>query len=180
MTKVLVPLANGFEEIEALTVVDILRRAEIEVILAAVEGSGATGRSNITVACDTALDDLIGKQFDMVVLPGGMPGAQTLKDDARVQGFVKDTRSQGGHIAAICAAPMAFAHLGLLDGRRATSYPGFLDGYDEVEYTGARLERDGRIITARGPGVALDFSLLLIEVLKGGPTRNAVENQLQR
>lgn len=180
MTNVLVPLANGFEEIEALTAVDILRRAEIEVIIAGVEGTTITGRSNITVACDTSLDNVVGKHFNMVVLPGGMPAAKTLKDDARVQGLVKDTREQGGHLAAICAAPMALAHLGLLDGRRATSFPGFLDAYDDVEYTGARLERDGRIVTARGPGVALDFALLLVEVLCGSAARNKVENQLQR
>lgn len=179
MSRVFVPLANGFEEIEAITVIDLLRRAEIEVVTVGVEGALATGSHGITVTCDTTLNAVSG-DFDMIALPGGMPGAQTLKDSDGLKAWLVDMVAKGKYIAAICAAPMALAAAGLLNGKKATSYPSFLDPYDDVQQTGAYVEQDGRIITARGPGAAMDFGLKLIEVLKSDETRNTIEAALQR
>ena len=179
MKRVLVPLADGFEEIEAITTIDILRRAEIEVVIAGLNGDSATGNHGITVGCDTHLDDVSGT-FDMLALPGGMPGAKHLRESEAIQQRVKAMHGAEKWVAAICAAPMAIAASGVLDGAKATSYPGFLDEFPNVEHTGALVEKDGAFITARGPGAALDFALELVETLRGKAVRDEVEGRLQR
>ncbi|CAM2067795.1 DJ-1/PfpI family protein [Sulfidibacter corallicola] len=180
MSQVLVPLADGFEEIEAISVIDLLRRSQIEVTVAGVSGRSAMGAHQIAVQTDATLDEVVERPFDMVVLPGGMPGAQTLRENGQLAHKIKAMNDEGKWIAAICAAPMALAAAGVLVGRRATSYPGFLDEFEDVRQTGAPVERDDRIITARGPGAAMDFALTLIEVLAGKETRDTIEAGLQR
>ena len=175
MKRVLVPLAEGFEELEAVTIIDILRRAGIEVVVASLAGSPVTGSHGIRLAADTPLAALVEQDFDMIALPGGMPGAEHLRNDPRIAAFVRRLHGAGRPVAAICAAPMVLAAAGVLEGRRATSYPGFLEGG-----TGEAVVVDRNVITSRGPGTALDFALALVEELLGPAARQSVEARLER
>jgi 4-methyl-5(b-hydroxyethyl)-thiazole monophosphate biosynthesis len=159
----LVPLADGFEEIEAVTIVDVLRRASIEVVTAALAASPVRGSHGITVSADVRLDDVLGEEFDAVVLPGGMPGSRTLRDDMRVLGIVKDASRKNKLVAAVCAAPIVLEAAGVLAGRRATSYPG--NELSSARYVEERVVVDGQLVTSRGPGTALEFALALVEKL---------------
>jgi 4-methyl-5(b-hydroxyethyl)-thiazole monophosphate biosynthesis len=182
MPSVLVPLAPGFEELEAVTVVDLLRRAGIEVVTAGlVEGPIRASRGTVIVP-DTTLDAALVRDYDMVVLPGGEPGATHLAGDARIQALLKRMAAAGRYTAAICAAPKALAQAGLLDGRRATSFPGVLDPakYPRVQIEELAVVADGPVVTSRGPGTAMDFALTLIELLAGRAKREEVESKLQR
>jgi len=167
MAKALVLLAEGFEEIEAVTIADVLRRAEVSVTLAAVRDSPVRGSHAISVSADTTLDRVDANEFDAVVLPGGMPGAKHLAEDARVLEIVRRFVEQKKLTAAICAAPTVLQAAGVLDGVRATSYPGFK--LPSARYVEAPVVEDGAIITSRGPGTAIEFSLALVGRLKGAP-----------
>lgn len=182
MSRVLVPLAEGFEEIEAVTVVDLLRRAGVEVVTAGLAPGPVTGSHGILVAPDTDLESVLHQRFDMVALPGGMPGAANLAADARLLALLQRLADGGQFTAAICAAPSVLAKAGLLAGKRATSFPGFLTSVSSpgtVLLEDAVVE-DGKVITSRGPGTAMDFALALVERLEGIPVRQAVEARLQR
>lgn len=179
MARVLVPLADGCEEIETITIIDLLRRADIEVTTAALDGRSVTGSHGIRIGADTQLSAVSGEEFDMVVLPGGLPGADNLQADADLKKLLCRMARDGKRIAAICAAPRILAAAGLLDGRRATSFPGFLDGYD-VDVCEDPVVIDGPVVTSRGPGTAMDFALALIEQLRGTAIRTEVESRLQR
>jgi 4-methyl-5(b-hydroxyethyl)-thiazole monophosphate biosynthesis len=180
MKRVLVPLAEGFEELEAVTIIDILRRAGIEVVVASLAGSPVTGSHGIRIAADTPLAALAEQDFDMIALPGGMPGAAHLQGDPRVAALIRRQRAKGGPVAAICAAPMVLAAAGALDGRRATSYPGYLADATRTTIVGDAVVRDDGVITSRGPGTALDFALALVEELAGRAASGKVESALQR
>lgn len=181
MSRVLVPLAGGFEEIEAITVVDLLRRAGIEVHTAALDGPQVTGSHGITVTADIALDAARADDYDMIVLPGGMPGADQLKRDARVISMLHRFAADGRYTAAICAAPGVLAHAGLLEGRAATSFPGFLstDSAPGIRLHTDPVVIDGKVVTSRGPGTAMEFGLALIELLEGRAAREQVQSRLQ-
>jgi 4-methyl-5(b-hydroxyethyl)-thiazole monophosphate biosynthesis len=182
MSRVLVPLAEGFEEIEAVTVVDLLRRADIEVHTASLANRRVTGSHGISVEADMSLDDAQAGDYDMIVLPGGMPGAEHLKQDARVIALLREFAAAGRFTAAICAAPGVLAHAGLLEGREATSFPGFLsaDSAPGIRLRESPVVMDGKVVTSRGPGTAIDFSLALIGLLKGDEVAAAVGGRLQR
>ncbi|MBK8164232.1 MAG: DJ-1/PfpI family protein [Gammaproteobacteria bacterium] len=182
MASVLVPLAQGCEELEAVTVIDLLRRAGIEVVTAGLDDGPVRASRGTRLLPDTTLDEAGRRDYDMIVLPGGLPGADHLRDDARVIALLQRMAAAGKYIAAICAAPKVLAAAGLLDGRRATAYPGTLDGLDvpRLELLQEAVVRDGHVITSRGPGTALDFALQLIEILAGRETRDRVEAGLQR
>ncbi len=180
MKRVLVPLAEGFEELEAVTIIDILRRAGIEVVIASLAGSPVAGSHGIRIAADTPLAALAEQDFDMIALPGGMPGAMHLRNDARIAGLLRRHRAGGRPVAAICAAPMVLEAAGVLDGRRATSYPGFLEDAKHTAVTGEAVVTDDGVITSRGPGTALDFALALVAELAGPAVRGEVESRLQR
>lgn len=180
MKRVLVPLAEGFEEIEAVTIIDVLRRAGIEAVVASLAGGPVTGSHGIRIAPDTPLAALAEQEFDMIALPGGMPGAEHLRNDPRVAEIVRRTRERGRPVAAICAAPMVLAAAGVLDGRRATSFPGFLKDAEGPTVVDEAVVVDRGVITSRGPGTALDFALTLVEELAGPSVREAVESRLQR
>jgi len=182
MARVLVPLADGCEELEAVTIIDLLRRAQIEVVTAGLKPGAVKASRGTVLVPDTTIDQIHSNEFDMVVLPGGMPGAQHLAEDSRVLDLLKSMAEAGKYTCAICAAPVALAKAGLLSGKRATSFPGFLDGLElpDVTYTESPVEKDGKIITSRGPGTAMDFALELIAELEGPDTRRIVEERLMR
>lgn len=182
MARVLVPLAQGCEELEAVTVIDLLRRAGIEVVTAGLEDGPVRGSRGTVLVPDTTLDAVLDRDFDMIVLPGGLPGADHLNEDARIRALLGRMADSDRYVAAICAAPKVLASAGLLDGRQATSYPGVLDQLEVpgMRYLDAPVVRDGRIVTSRGPGTAMDFALELIELLAGRDKRVEVERGLQR
>jgi 4-methyl-5(b-hydroxyethyl)-thiazole monophosphate biosynthesis len=181
MAKVLVPLAQGCEELEAVTVTDILRRAGITVITAGLEAGAVRASRGMMLLPDATLDEVAGTEFDMIVLPGGMPGSEHLKNDGRIIALLKSMAADGKYTAAICAAPMALHASGLLEGKRATSFPGVLDRLPGTHvYLNDKVVTDGKVITSKGPGTALDFALTLVELLAGRSRRDAVEADLQR
>ncbi|MBZ0069949.1 MAG: DJ-1/PfpI family protein [Thiobacillus sp.] len=180
MAKVLVPLADGCEELEAVTIIDLLRRAGIEVVTAGLKPGIVSASRGVQLVPDLTLDVALQDDYDMVVLPGGMPGAAHLKDDARIIELLKRMAAAGRYTAAICAAPMVLAEAGVLDGKQATSYPGFLDAVPDVTLSSAAVVQDGKVLTSRGPGTAMDFALTLVEVLTSTDTRQQVEAALVR
>ncbi len=182
MAKVLVPLAEGCEELEAVTLIDLLRRAEIEVITAALKPGPVHCSRGVVLVADTLLDDVTDENFDMVLLPGGLPGADHLAEDTRVQALLQRHHQQGQLVGAICAAPKALASAGVLQGHKATAYPGVLDalGEQSIHNTGEPVTWDDRVATSRGPGTAMDFALSIIEKLRGKAVRDQVEADLVR
>ena len=179
MKKIAIFFAEGYEEIEALTVVDLCRRAGIWVDMVSVTDSlQVTGAHGIPVVMDKMLAEVEFDTLDMLVLPGGMPGTRNLEQVPLLMEQVKAFAAAGKYIAAICAAPSVFGHLGLLEGKNACCYPGF-----EEELTGANVmfhpgEADGNIITSRGMGCAIDFSLKIIEKLENDDTASKIGRQI--
>ncbi|MBQ9429236.1 MAG: DJ-1/PfpI family protein [Clostridia bacterium] len=167
-------LADGFEEIEALCPLDLLRRAGVEVKTVSVtDRKTVVGSHGIPVVADyTDGNDL--KELEMLILPGGMPGSKTLDTSPFVEGCIRYAAGGDAYIAAICAAPMVLGHRGLLTGKKATCYPGFEPELAGAILTDAPAVRDGRIITGRGMGAAYDFGLLLVETLKGKDAADAL------
>ena len=164
--KVVVLLAEGFEEIEAVSIVDVLRRAEQDVCMAAVaDAATVSGAHGIVVSADAKLSELNSAELDMVVLPGGMPGAINLAENAAVRTLLFEAYANGGIVAAICAGPLALHAAGLLNERRVTAYPSVRDQLAGAVYTGHDVECDQRIITGKGPGSALIFSVTLVREL---------------
>ncbi len=180
MATVLVPLAQGCEELEAVTIIDLLRRAGITVVVAGLETGPVTASRGVVLLPDTTLEAVLDQDFDLVVLPGGLGGAERLEADQRIAALLRRMTEQGRFIAAICAAPRVLAKAGLLTDREATAYPGILDGRTDLRLSSAAIVRDGHFITSRGPGTALDFALTLIEILCGQGQRDSVETALHR
>lgn len=180
MKTALVLFAAGSEELEAVTVVNILRRAGVTVTLAGLREGALRGSRGITLQPDTTLNAVLNDDFDMLVLPGGMPGTRHLQADARVLKLAQDMALNGKYVTAICAAPMVLATAGLLAGRRATCYPTCLDEFPDVLLQTTAVVEDGQLITSRGPGTAMDFALTLAERLTGKARRDEVEAGLVR
>jgi 4-methyl-5(b-hydroxyethyl)-thiazole monophosphate biosynthesis len=180
MPTVLVPLAQGCEELEAVTIIDLLRRAEVQVVVAGLEAGPVTASRGVMLLPEVTLAEVLQQDFDMIVLPGGLGGAQRLEEDPRIIGLLQRLAGQGRYTAAICAAPKVLATAGLLQGREATAYPGILDKLSDLKLSSAAVVQDGQVITSRGPGTAMDFALTLITILCGRDRRNTVEAALQR
>ncbi len=182
MPKVLIPLAMGCEEIEAVTLIDLLRRAEIEVVTASLNNEPVKCSRGTVILADTTLDLILDNDFDLIVLPGGLPGADHLNADPRIHQIITRLANDGKYVGAICAAPKVLLENGVLDGKKATAYPGSLNGIDtsKIELSDAAVQIDGKVITSKGPGTAMDFALTLIEMLLGKNARNNVEIPLQR
>jgi len=182
MAKTLVPLAQGCEELEAITVIDLLRRAGVEVVSAGLDARPVRASRGVVLIPDTTLDEVMSDSFDMIVLPGGQPGADNLDQDARVHTLLQSMNRNGKYTAAICAAPKVLASAGLLRERKATGYPGVLEktGQSAIDIGLEAVVRDGTVITSRGPGTAMDFALELIELLVGDAKRLEVERALVR
>lgn len=169
MKKVSVLLADGFEEIEALTVVDLLRRAKVYVdTISITDEYTVRGSHGIPVLTEDLFDEVDFSDSDMIVLPGGLPGTTNLKEHAGVRKVVQGFYDEGKYVAAICAAPTILDDLGILKGKRATCYPGVESEIQGALLTGGAVAKDGGIITSQGVGTAIDFALKLIEVLIDG------------
>jgi len=180
MKTALILFSDGSEELEAVTIINILRRAGVTVTLAGLSVGTLRGSRSVLLTPDTTLDEALTHNYDMVVLPGGQPGTNHLKTDTRVLQLVQQMSAQGKYVAAICAAPSVLAAAGLLDGKRATCYPGALDAFPQVQQQHTAVVEDGKLITSRGPGTAMDFALVLVERLVGKAKRDEVEAGLQR
>jgi len=172
---VYVHFADGFEEIEAMTIVDLLRRAEIETETVSVTGRlPVTGAHGVKVVADILFEDAVYADCEFIVLPGGMPGASNLDAHEGLREKIYSFNNQGKGLAAICAAPLVLGHAGVLEGKKATCYPGF-----EKELTGAEPQEDavvcdGGVITSRGPATAMAFALAIIEEIKGKETADEI------
>ena len=180
MPNVLVPLAQGCEELEAVTIIDLLRRAGINVVTAGLDSSPVTASRNTVLIPDTDLDTALKDDYDMVALPGGLPGSDYLNNDARIKELLIKMANSEKFTAAICAAPKVLASAGLLKYKKATCYPTVLESNDDTDITGEAVAIDGKVITSRGPGTAMDFALSLIEILVGKEKRDEVEEALVR
>ncbi|NDV66371.1 DJ-1 family glyoxalase III [Bacteroides sp. 224] len=168
MTTVYMFFADGFEEIEALTTVDVLKRANLNVEMVTVtEKETVTGAHDVPIVCDSFFEDHDYSDADALVLPGGMPGAATLSNHEGLRNLILNFIKTGKPMTAICAAPMVLGKLGLLKGKKATCYPGFEQYLEGAECTGEQVVVDGNIITAIGPGGAMDFALAIVEALVG-------------
>ena len=180
MKRVLVPLAEGCEELEAVTIIDLLRRAGIEVVVAGLRDGAVTASRGVRIVPDMPLDEALTLDYDMVALPGGLPGADHLAADWRITDLLRRMNDSGRLIGAVCAAPRVLARSGILHGRIATAYPGILQQEGHPDISGDAVTRDGTLITSRAAGTAMDFALELIEALAGPQARDKVEQGLVR
>jgi protein deglycase len=167
MSKVVILLAEGFEEVEAIAIVDVLRRADIEVVIAGLHEGPVTSARRVRVITDIVIDTIRSEDFDMIVLPGGQPGSDNLNADARVRRLVNEFHAKGKLTGAICAAPYVLANAGILEGKRVTSYPTYRDRLGKVTYEEQSVVEDGNVMTSRGPGTALCFGLSIVKRLVG-------------
>jgi len=174
--RALVPLVDGFEEIEAVTVIDLLRRAGIDVTVAAVGVMCPTGSHGINIECDAPLHACDDEHFDAIVLPGG-PGTAALRESLAVRAAVKRFASRGAIVAAVCAAPTVLEACGLLTGKRATSHPDHAQDLRSCRYEAAAVVEDGNIITSRGAGTSIEFAIAVVRRLAG---ENAARDILAR
>ncbi len=180
MAKAYVFLADGFETVEALAVVDILRRAGVETVTVGVsQKSEIISAQNITVRADRMLDEEDYTDADIVFLPGGMPGTRNLEADEKVLNIVKKQYESGKIVTAICAAPSILGHLNILQGKKATCYPGFEKDLYGAKLMTERVVEDGNVITSRGMGTAVDLGLALVERLLGREASEKIASGIQ-
>lgn len=165
MPNVVVILADGFEEVEAISIVDVLRRAEINTVIAGLHDGHITSARKVKIIPDTTIDTVKVDDFDMIVLPGGQPGTDNLKADPRVKELIKSFSQKGKLTGAICAAPIVLASAGVLQGKHATSFPSYRDRLGGALYEEKSVVTDGNVLTSRGPGTALAFGLAIVERL---------------
>jgi 4-methyl-5(b-hydroxyethyl)-thiazole monophosphate biosynthesis len=179
MASVLVPLATGFEEIEAVSIIDVLRRGGIEVVTASVyDDQSVTGANGITIIANNSIKNVISEDFDMIILPGGIPGAEHLRDNEKVQELLKEFNKEDKKIAAICAAPIALHKAGVLR-ENYTCYPSYEEGIGGDGFTDKqKVVIDQNIITSRGPGTAICFALEIVKTLVGDDTYSALKEGL--
>lgn len=175
-------IADGSEEIEAITTVDILRRAGIDVRTVSVnenDGNTVLGSHNIKIICDLTVSETETDKLEGVILPGGMPGTLNLEKSDRVKELVRYCADNKLYTFAICAAPSVLGHMGILKGRRATCYPGFEGELIGAEYVNEPAVRDGKVITSKGPGCTVDFAMMIVEALKGEEVMNKLRDSMQ-
>ncbi len=166
--EVLVPVADGTEEIEAVCIIDVLRRAGASVTVASVDSLQITASRGVKLVADCHISECSGKTYDLIALPGGMPGAEHLRDSEELKLLLEHQKNRGGLYAAICASPaVVFQHHGLLDSRQATCHPAFADSLENNKELESRVVVDGKCVTSRGPGTAIEFSIKLVEQLYG-------------
>ena len=178
MTKVLIPLAEGFEEMEAVIPIDIFRRAGWTVTVAGLTGTTVTASRGVKILADTIWAGLDTSSFDLLVLPGGGEGSRALAADARILSAVRKFAGTDRIVAAICAAPIALQAAGVLKGRRATSHPSVRNDLDVREYLEDRVVIDDRIVTSRGAGTAFDFALALVRLVDGSAKADSIASSI--
>jgi len=178
MPKILLPLAEGFEEIETMSIVDVLRRAKIEVVIAGLHPGAVSSVRNVSINPDTTIDSIHSDEFDMIILPGGQPGTDNLNADNRIHTLLSEFQAAGKLIGAICAAPIILAAAGLLSGKRATSYPSYSGNLKGAVYEDRTVVTDGTIMTSQGPGTALTFALAVVARLAGMRTAEEVSKAM--
>ncbi len=166
MKKIIVPLANGFEELEAITVIDVLKRADLEVEIITLGDLEVESSNQVVIKADKKVEEVIKKDLSGIILPGGMPGAKNLKNNLKIIEIIQHLANDEALIAAICAAPIVLSKAGVIADKKVTSYPGFEKELKSKEYLQQRVVVDENIITARGPGVALEFAMAIIKYLK--------------
>ncbi|MFQ6613636.1 MAG: DJ-1 family glyoxalase III [Fidelibacterota bacterium] len=165
--RILVPLAEGFEEIEAVTIIDILRRAGAEVITAGLEKRNVTGSHGIKLVADSVIAEETGKTWDAIVLPGGVPGTPNLAQNQALISLLEKTAARGRITAAVCAAPFVLEKSGLTRNRQYTSHPGWAEKMSAGTHTGQRVVIDGKLITGQAAGSAMEFAFRIVEQLFG-------------
>ena len=166
--KVLVPIADGTEEIEAVCIIDVLRRAGASVTVASVDELQVTASRGVKLVADKLITDCVDETYELVVLPGGMPGAEHLRDSKELETILRNQKQGERLYGAICASPaVVLQHHGLLDQRRATCHPNFVGELKNTDLVESRVAVDGTCVTSRGPGTALEFALKLVEMLYG-------------
>lgn len=175
---VYVLMVNGFEDIEALEPIDIMRRAEIPVLTVGVYDKKVTSSHNVTIETDILIDEVNTDNMDMLVLPGG-PGHTNLDDSKKVHNLISYARENDIYIAAICASPSILGKLGILDGKKYTCFPGFEQFCQGGIFSGDKAVLDGKILTARGAGAASDFGFCMTEILKGKETAEKLRKEMQ-
>ena len=175
MPTALVLLAEGFEELEAVTIIDVLRRGEVSVTTASLAAKHVTGSHQISLQADTLLESVNVEDFDALVLPGG-PASKTLREDEHAQATIKRAAAAGKLLAAVCAAPTALEVAGVLTGKRATSYPG--NPLPSARWVDETVVQDGDVITSRGPGTSMAFALALVERLRGAEVAKTTAERL--
>lgn len=175
MKTALLLLADGFEEIEAVTIIDVLRRGAVAVTTASLAAKHVRGSHDIVIEADTLFDSVSVENYDALVLPGG-PAAKTLREEARVQSAIKQAVAADKLVAAVCAAPTALEVAGVLKGKRATSYPG--NPLPSAQFVEERVVEDGNIVTSRGPGTTMAFALKLVERLSGAEVAKTTADKL--
>jgi protein deglycase len=179
MAKVLVPIADGSEELEAISIIDILRRARLSVTVASVDALQVTASRGTRLVADKLIGDCLAFSYDLIALPGGMPGSEHLRDSEGLTALLTRQQQRGGLYAAICAAPaIVLQHHGLLAGRRATCAPGFGEQIDHLVPPEARVVVDGDCITSVGAGTAIEFALKLVELLRDQQAAQSIAQQI--
>ncbi len=172
-------LAEGFEEIEAITVIDVLRRAKVDIKVVSVSDKLAVaGAHKITVIADALYEEIDFADIDMLILPGGMPGTTNLTSHQRLIQSITQHAKDDKWVCAICAAPSILGKLGILRGKSAVCYPGFEDSLQGAEVKYDSVIHDGKVVTARGPGVSIQFALKLVEILKGPELSEKIKNDM--
>ncbi len=177
--KILVPVADGTEELEAVGIIDVLRRAEAEVTVASVGQLQITASRGVKLIADKLIADCVGVVYDLVVLPGGIPGADHLRDSEELTRILKCQNEKGGFFGAICASPaIILEHHGLLIGRKATCHPAYTDQLSNTDGIKSKVVVDGNCITSQGAGTVIDFALKLVELLYGRERRESVAGSM--
>lgn len=178
MPKILIPLAEGFEEIETLAIVDVLRRAEISVVLAGLITGLVSSARKVNIIPDETLDSVAIDDFDMIILPGGQPGVTNLCSDIRIKRLLNDFNASGKRIAAICAATTVLSEAGLIRGKCVTTYPSYKDKLNGAQYVDKDVVTDGNIITSQGPSTAISFALEIVSQIAGKHTADNIAADL--
>jgi 4-methyl-5(b-hydroxyethyl)-thiazole monophosphate biosynthesis len=176
--KIMILLAEGFEEVEFVTIVDILRRADLEVTVVGLKAGPIDGSHGVKIMPDTLVDKVTAAQFDAVVLPGGYPGFVNLGEDERVLKLVRDMASGDKYLTAICGAPSVLSKAGVIEGKKVTIHPGVKDQLVTGSYVDQRVVVDGRVVTSQGPGTAVEFSLKLVELFAGKAKMEEVKEDI--
>ena len=177
--KTLVLLAQGFEEIEAVTIIDVLRRANIDVTTATIDNNPVIGSHDISISADILFKNANSNDFGMIILPGGMPGSSNLKDDSDVIELLKKINNNDGYLAAICAAPIVLGQADVMKDKNFTCYPGFETQIKKATYSPEPVIVDKKIITGKGPACAIPFALKIVEIIKGKDIADNIKQGMQ-